>query len=192
MKNTMPGVFPAEKILLEDIFAGGYREEAAIRQIYCRCFPPITKMIRSRGGNEADGEDIFQEALLVLYQKIKSGNFELHSRLVSYLMAVAANIWSKRLRKLGRESFPDSWADDIGWEETPDFLPEIIEVHKPEHILNQMNHLTEDCREILRATVLENQSMKTIRIRMGYQNEQVARNKKCRCLGYLRKLLQEI
>jgi hypothetical protein len=37
----------------------------------------IRKLIRSRGGDQKDAEDIFQEALIILIRKIKSPGFAL-------------------------------------------------------------------------------------------------------------------
>lgn len=190
MKNTSLRDFYVEKNLLADISVGGRREENAIGQIYNRYLCPVLKMIIQRGGNEADGEDVFQEAVIILYEKIKSGEFELKSRLVSYLLTVSTHIWSKRMRKLGKETFPNNWDEDIPAPTVADSLTHILSEENETILFRMMNHLKEDCREILMSAVFENQSMKVISSRMGYQSAQVARNKKCRCLSYLRKIFR--
>lgn len=180
-----------ERDWLADISVGGRREENALRQIYNRCFFPVLKMVNQRGGNDADGEDVFQEALVVLYEKVKSGQFELHSRLISYLLTVSSHIWSKKLRKLGKETFPVNWSEDIPALAEVDSFSEIWAEENSATFYRLMDQLNEDCRAVLMAAIWENQSMKTISQQMGYQNAQIARNKKCRCLGYLRKIFRK-
>ncbi len=59
------------------------RNDLALNALY-RNFPAIRRLVRSRGGNTKDAEDIFQEALLILLKKIAQPEFQLTAKLSTY------------------------------------------------------------------------------------------------------------
>ena len=56
-------------------------------------------------------------------------------------------------------------------------------------LLKVMDELGETCKKILLLYYYENQSMKEILTSLNYENEQVVRNKKYKCLKRLEELL---
>src|SRR5689334_16140921 len=62
-------------------------------------FPPIRKFIRNNSGSAEDAKDIFQDALVILYGKVRAGNYEIKAPLKTYLFAVAKNCWFQELRR---------------------------------------------------------------------------------------------
>src|SRR4051812_5486762 len=73
-------------------------DNASFEVLYKFYFPSIAAHIAQNFGNTEDAEDIFQEAIIVLLQKIRQENFVLTSSLKTYLFAIARNLWLKRLR----------------------------------------------------------------------------------------------
>ena len=61
----------------------------ALDAIYELYYPSIAHMISQNNGSEDEAKDIFQEAVIVLYDKISKGNFELSSKLKTYLIRFA-------------------------------------------------------------------------------------------------------
>src|SRR4028118_1813950 len=74
------------------------KEEPAFMLLYKFYYPSIKHYIQKNQGNNADAEDIFQESIIVLFEKIDSPDFILTSSLKTYLFAIARNLWLKRLR----------------------------------------------------------------------------------------------
>ena len=62
--------------------------EEALNKLYLGYFPMVLQFILNNSGDEADAKDVYQEAIIVLYDKIKSGKFELSSKLKTYLYSV--------------------------------------------------------------------------------------------------------
>jgi DNA-directed RNA polymerase specialized sigma subunit len=58
-------------------------------------------------------------------------------------------------------------------------------------IMEIVERLGETCKEILLAVYYENLSMKDILSRLDFENEQVVRNKKYKCLKQLERMLIE-
>ena len=55
------------------------RDVVIIKYIYKKFYQPVRHMITSNSGSEMDAEDVFQDALIVIYNKIKSGSLKLTS-----------------------------------------------------------------------------------------------------------------
>src|SRR3982751_1624531 len=71
---------------------------ASFEVLYKFHFPSIAAYITQNFGSTDDAEDIFQEAIIVLLQKVRQSDFVLTSSLKTYLFAIAKNLWLKRLR----------------------------------------------------------------------------------------------
>jgi DNA-directed RNA polymerase specialized sigma24 family protein len=59
-----------------------------LNRLYSTYFPMILQLVLNNNGNEDDAKDVFQESIIVLYNKVKSGNFELNSKLKTFLYSV--------------------------------------------------------------------------------------------------------
>src|ERR1700759_1764521 len=76
--------------------------ESALKKLYVAYFPMVLQLIISNNGNEDEAKDIYQEAIIVLYNKVKSGNFELSSKLKTYIYSICRRLWLKRLSQMSR------------------------------------------------------------------------------------------
>src|SRR5688572_17798720 len=90
-----------DDLILEQLRIG---HNAAFQLLYKFYFPSIDSYVRQNMGNKEDAEDIFQEAIMVLLQKVRQPDFALTSALKTYLYAIAKNLWLKRLRSNRRIS----------------------------------------------------------------------------------------
>ena len=147
----------------------------------------VQTMIINNNGSADDAKDIFQEAMIVLYEKVKSGTFELNSLLKTYLYSVCRRLWLKRLLQLQKTS-PEV-------ESVEDVIPveEDLEMHEQRNadfllMEKAMNSLGEPCRSLLEAYYLQKKTMVEIAGNFGYTNADNAKNQKYKCLMRLKKL----
>src|SRR5450759_2040431 len=66
----------------------------------------VTSYVRNNNGTTDDAEDMLQEALIVLWEKVRSGNFHYDAKLSTFIVAVVKNLWLRRLARQRKES-PD-------------------------------------------------------------------------------------
>ncbi len=85
-----------DRLLLEGIANGDTQQIAAV---YDLILPAIIQWIKQNNGSEQDARDVFQEAILALYGRVRQGDFELTCSLKSYLMVVCRNLWLNQLRR---------------------------------------------------------------------------------------------
>lgn len=147
----------------------------------------ILQLVVLNNGTEDDAKDVFQESIIVLYDKVKGGKFELSSKLKTFLYSVCRRLWLKRLSYKSR---------NVGSiQDFEDVLPveEYIEdQEEKDRQFRQMEaalfRLGEPCRTIIEDFYINNKSMQEICIKFGYTNADNAKNQKYKCLQRLKKI----
>lgn len=163
-------------------------DKSAIETIYTDNYGMIQSLVLNNNGTEDDAKDIFQEALIVLYEKAKSGGFELNCQVKTYLYSVSKRLWLKRLQKNSRYELQSN-----GLEETTVYVEEDIGAHEKRNsefgmMEHAMANIGEPCKSLLEAYYIHRQNMQEIAKAFGYTNSDNAKNQKYKCLIRLRKL----
>ena len=165
----------------------GRNDRKSIEVLYEVNYPAIQSFILNNNGTVDDAKDIFQESLIVLYEKVSAGNFELQSKIKTYLYAVARRIWLKRLHQMHRfGNIVENVDDLIPVEE------DLEEQERKNEAFNQMDkalsQLGEPCKSLLEAFYIQKKPMFEIAENFGYTNADNAKNQKYKCLIRLKKI----
>ncbi|HEY6062224.1 MAG TPA: sigma-70 family RNA polymerase sigma factor, partial [Chitinophagaceae bacterium] len=144
-----------EKALLEGLAAS---DKKAIETIYRENFNMVQSLVINNNGSSDDAKDVFQEAMIVLYERVRSGTFELNCQIKTYMYSVCRRLWLKRLQQLNRHSPPV--------ESLEIFVPveDEIEEHEKRNSEFEMmdkaiSSLGEPCKSLLEAYYLQKQNM---------------------------------
>ncbi len=70
-----------------------------LEELYRKFSQKIKWMIVRNNGTEADAADVFQEALISIYNKAKTGDFSLTCPLDAFLYLICKNMWINSLNK---------------------------------------------------------------------------------------------
>lgn len=187
-------LFRGEKFTDKEIIDGlkdsFHMEDSILKYLYTSHYPIVRKYIRSKGGNDVEAKDIFQDSIIVFYQNVKSEKFKLKAKISTYLIALARNMWLNRKKKMAKISTLD---DLIINRRSKDNQPldYLMETERNDFVKELLQELSMDCRKIITLSIFQKLSMKKISSIMEYQNEQVARNKKSKCLKYLKKAIEK-
>lgn len=144
------------------------------------------------GGDEADAADIFQEAMVVLFEKSHHPDFRLTCRIGTYLFAISKHLWFKKLER--RKKSPVSFTDDAGFDDGTDWAyADDISIHEERELHYQqldvaLEQLGEPCRSLLKAFYHHDKSMQEIAADFGYTNPDNAKTQKYKCLTRLKKI----
>lgn len=173
-----------EKVLLEGLAAN---DKKAVEAIYQDNYNMVQSLIINNNGSSDDAKDIFQEAMIVLYEKVRSGSFELNCQIKTYVYSVCRRLWLKRLQQLNRYSAP------LGDTESIVPVEDEIEGHEQRNAEFEMmekaiNSLGEPCKSLLEAYYIQKQNMQVIAANFGYTNSDNAKNQKYKCLMRLKKI----
>jgi RNA polymerase sigma factor (sigma-70 family) len=162
-------------------------DRKSIETIYKENFNMIQSLILNNSGSADDAKDIFQETMIVLYERVRSGTFELNCLIKTYVYSVSRRLWLKRLQQMNR------YAPSLdGLHETVPVEEEIEEHERTNSEFEMMNKaigsLGEPCKSLLEAYYLEKKSMQEIALSFGYTNAENAKNQKYKCLMRLKKI----
>ena len=165
-------------------------DRKAIETIYRENFNMVQSLVINNNGSSDEAKDIFQEAMIVLYEKVRSGSFELNCQIKTYMYSVCRRLWLKRLQQLNRYSTEVSGLD------TAVPVEEEVEEHEKRNAEFEMmdkaiNSLGEPCRSLLEAYYLQKKSMQEIATGFGYTNSDNAKTQKYKCLMRLKKIFFE-
>jgi RNA polymerase sigma factor (sigma-70 family) len=163
----------------------------AIAAIYRQHAESVSSFIMSRGGNEQDADDIFQETVVSFIDIVKRGKFRGDASIRTFLIAVAKNIWFNELNKRKRSGERDKKYETGKEEEELDVSHHISEREVKQQLRNLLEQLGESCRKLLILFYYENLSMKEMLEHLPYENEQVVRNKKYKCLQQLMEIIKK-
>lgn len=162
------------------------RNNAAYKLLYSFYYPGIERFVKANNGTSADAEDVFQETIIVLLEKVPKEDFKLTSSIKTYIRAVAQNIWLKRLRDAKRVTRLDLnyELEDMTlaeWEEK-----EEAAIHR-NFIQRILERMTRHCVVFLTKTFLSGASREQLIEEMGYRNPHTFDNQKYKCLEQARK-----
>lgn len=180
-----------EQKLLEGLACN---DRKAIETIYKRHYNMVQALILSNSGYPDDARDIFQEAMIVLYQKVKSGSFELNCQLKTYLYSVSRRLWLKRLSQTQKilTSIRSEVEDLQETVPVEDELERYAQLDLDFQVMEQsLNSLGEPCRSLLKAYYIEMKTMVEIAGDFGYTNADNAKNQKYKCLMRLKKIFSQ-
>ena len=173
-----------DKFLLEGL---ANQDRNIIESIYKTYFEMISRLIIKNKGSFDDAADIFQEAMIIIYQKSLDTDFELNCQFKTYLYAVCRRLWLKRLQKNKASGLHVEEFENIVAEETD------IEDHQEkqynfELMENAMKKIGEPCKSLLEAYYIHKKPMQEIAADFKYTNADNAKTQKYKCMMRLKKL----
>lgn len=162
-------------------------DRKAIETIYKDHYNMVQAMVVKNNGTIDDAKDIFQEAMIVLYENVRSDSFELNCQIKTYLYSVSRRLWLKKLLSQSRLIIAEEADQDLV------SVDDVVEDHEKLNVEFSMmekaiNSLGEPCKSLLEAFYLKKKSMQEIAASFGYTNPENAKNQKYKCLMRLKKL----
>jgi RNA polymerase sigma factor (sigma-70 family) len=162
-------------------------DRKAIETIYREHYNLVQALVLKNNGTAEDAKDVFQEAMIVLYEKVKTESFTLTSQLGTFIYSVCRRIWLKRLMHQNRFMIAEE-----GEVELISVEAEVEEQEQRNHELGIMEkaigNLGEPCKSLLEAFYLQKRNMQDIALSFGYTNADNAKTQKYKCLMRLKKL----
>lgn len=178
-----------KKYSQEEIIAGIRENNAEVlKWLYQSQFPKVEQYVLSNQGDSDQAKDIFQEAFVAVWKKIKSGGFiaENGTAVSGFLYQIAKNKWLDVLRSSKhKQTIPLEIGHD-----------RLIEAEEDrESKFKQMEYLFKNlgvnCKELLTRFYFKKQPMVLIAEAFDW-TEATARNNKYRCIQRLREKMNTL
>ncbi len=152
--------------------------------LYSQYFHPVKNYVLKNSGNADEADDLFQDALVIFYVKVRKGEYHKTSSLKTYLFGIARNLWLKELRRRRTAH------KHLKVEDESDFQEELIIQKSQMTIRKVMELINEECKQLLIDFYFEGKTMASLTTKYGLGSEAATKNKKYRCLQKLISLVK--
>jgi RNA polymerase sigma factor (sigma-70 family) len=157
-------------------------DNMVLSYIYKQYYYKVNAFIRKNSGSEEDVSDIFQEAIIVIYRKLKENDLLFETRsFETYLFSVCRLLWLKSLRNIKTEREKINESLPFNEEVYDDDLNNVIE--KNERYLLYQKHfrnISTDCQKILQM-FFDKVPIRQIAQMMGFKSEKYVKSRKFKC-----------
>lgn len=179
-----------QEIIKEIRYGNITSSERALKYMYASFYSMTEHMILKNSGIKADAKDVFQDAMIVFYNKIKQDDFKLNSKISTFLYAISRNIWLKKLRD-NKKSTNNLSIEDLHLIGTDD-IQMVLEFSENQIILGDLLEKSgPKCVALLKAFYFEKLRIRKIAELQNYSSEQVVKNQKSRCIKKIKTLLMK-
>ena len=172
----------SEKEIIKGLLSN---DDIFLNNLYETFFPVIKRLIKNNSGTETEAWDIFQDALYIIFSKVKNNKFELTCSFNTYIYSICRHMWLNHLRKhrIKKTEFIDCGIFIK--------LTDESDIDK-EHILNleyflfreHFNKLDRKCKKLIEL-FLKELSFNEIAKMLNYKNALDARRTKYLCKNLL-------
>lgn len=171
-----------DQAILDRLLKG---DQEALVALYHANFNMVRTYVAKNNGVVEDAEDLLQDSLVVLWQNLRKPEFELTSKISTYIMAICKNLWLKRLNK-GSKMLGEEVILPHMHSETPD-TGRNMDMKK---IHEAMDELGDTCKNILQMFYFDGFDMDTIAKAMQFNNSDTAKAKKYQCFKKLEEIVK--
>ncbi len=149
-------------------------------ELYTTAFPSVARFVKHMGGDFEEASDIFQDALMIFYEKWVAGDLAVQVSFAAYLVGISKHLW---IRKYNSDK-PNVSLNlheeliDVPAEETP-----TVALQK---IVSMLERSGSKCMALLKAFYFDKLPMTRIKGMFGYASERSATVQKYKCIEKIR------
>ncbi|WP_224999115.1 RNA polymerase sigma factor [Cesiribacter sp. SM1] len=164
---------------------GAASREAIFLELYERAFPLTAGFVSKMGGTLEDAKDIFQDALVIYYEKSLEPLFITRISAEAYLLGIAKHLWIRKFKQHANKVPLTAAENQIS---IPDDFYANVDDQKLLHLLEKSG---KKCLDILKVFYFDNLSMKKIAKVLGYASDRSATVQKFKCLEKVRDTIRD-
>ena len=174
----------------DDTYISGLlqHDKKIIDNIYQAHFNRIQHFIQKNGGSFSDAKDVFQEALIVIYNKAKQEEFQLTSQFFTYLFGTCRFIWFNHRKKKSNQVMTLE-GNETYISNVPSIEKDLIQRERYKIYEDSFAKMGKLCQKILRM-FFDNKTMLEIAKAIDYQTAHSVRTKKYKCQQQLKQLIK--
>jgi DNA-directed RNA polymerase specialized sigma24 family protein len=159
------------------------QREQLFMDLYKKAFPAAAKYVRKMGGTFDEAKDIFQDALVVYYEKVITEGKKINTSETAYLLGISRYLWLQKHRDNNRQQPLDDSGMDVSDEKEPS--------PSTQKLLYYLETAGQKCMEMLKAFYYDKLPVKDIATLFGYSGERSATVQKYKCLEKVRDTVKQ-
>lgn len=164
-------------------------KDEAFAFLYQRMYKSIRLFILKNRGRKEEVEDIFHNGLIAFYLVVCQGKLQEDTDVEAYLFTICRNLWIKHKKK---QVVQTELSEQNHHTDTADIpLRTMLKGERKTLIEKLLKDLGPRCHQLMILYYYDRLRMKEITLQMEFSGEQVAKNKKSKCLKKLRDTILE-
>jgi RNA polymerase sigma factor (sigma-70 family) len=160
------------------------QDDKVLNWLYDNYFQSVRNHVLNNSGSDDDVSDVFQDAIIVLFNQITEDKLRLTSDLKGYFFGIARNVWNSQLRK--KQKTIELEFDLPDEEETEDQSDPTLE-----RIISRVFQRLKPDQQMVLSLFSDGNSYEEIAVKLNLKNEVYARRKKYLCKEALLELVKE-
>jgi len=145
--------------------------------LYKNAFPVVARYVNKMGGTFDEAKDVFQDSLVIYYEKSVECSFELKTNEKAYLLGIAKHLWLKQHRDNSKLTPIDGL--EIESEETAQA--------SDKKVLNFLQTAGKKCMDLLRSFYYDGLQLADAAELFGFSGVRSATVQKYKCLEKVRR-----
>lgn len=155
--------------------------EATFRRLYEQVFPTVARLIAGKGGDLDIAKDIFQDAMILYFEKVMAEKVSLTHSPKAYITGIAKNLWLQHCKK-NRSNLSLGELEEFHLQSSP--IDQSTGHRKK--LLEYLARAGQKCMDLLQAFYYFKTPMREIAEEFGYRSERSATVQKYKCLEKVR------
>lgn len=179
---------PKEEMqILEKVRSG---DNVAVGKLYKTHYPAVSHYVKTNLGDDDDAAEIYQQAFIILYEKLQDKSFSLTASAGTFLYSVAKNLWLATLKD--RRRYQQAATGPEPADEADMGIQTLLEQEREfDQLQRSLELIGEPCKTILKAFYHDRLSMEEIASQLGYTNADNAKTQKYKCLMRLKRFFEK-
>lgn len=163
-------------------------DSKVLEYVYKKYFPIVRFFVIKNSGTDEDAKDVFQEAIILIYKKLKDESLDLNCAFKTYLYSVCRILWLRQLEK--KKVRNEVVTDNQVFVQLDEDIEELVAEQEQFRIYQKhFQLLHKDCQEILRL-FLKKVPLKEIAQKMNIKSDKYLKKRKYACKEALIKRIQ--
>jgi len=157
--------------------------EAVFTALYQKVFPPVARYVAKMGGSFDQAKDVFQDALVIYYEKVLSHNTTIRGSETAYIFGIAKHLWHNTYLNEAQNTPLDINNFDIAEHREPDYASQ--------KLMNYLETTGQKCMQMLKAFYYDKLPLIQITQLFGYSGIRSATVQKFKCLEKVRDTVKQ-
>lgn len=158
--------------------------EQVFTGLYKKAFPAVARYVAKMGGTFDGAKDVFQDALVIYYEKQLSNGIAIQSSEKAYLLGIAKHLWLKTYNA-NADKVP---LDLSNADEQPE---ETIPGYATGKLMHYLETAGQKCMDMLKAFYYDKLPVTQITEQFGYSGVRSATVQKYKCLEKVRETIKQ-
>jgi DNA-directed RNA polymerase specialized sigma24 family protein len=163
------------------------QREESFEYLYEDVFPVVADIVSKQGGSFQDAKDIFQDALIIFYEKSVDGELEIKLSNEAYIVGIAKHLWIKKFKSRYGLLSLDALEKKITLPRDY-FEPGTTKTNR---LLRLLEVAGKKCIELLRSVYYDKLSMEEVSQLHGFSNPHSASVQKYKCIEKIKVMVAQ-